>query len=249
MPSLRPPETAPAWRVSYNVPSDAPTPLTKARTVCGRDPRCDIVLPSLAVGRQHFQIHCRDNGCYLEDLHSCCGTFLARGEGYNNGALRADCEVQAGGWQVIGLTPLRAGDVFGHPVRYLTLERAALVASEDWTVRSNSQGMLLAVRGAGRADAPRLRQFLERCMALVAESDRDEITFRRLREHPDTWSAAAGLARYLVAAASSRLLRHLGGDGQLREQLDAQIWRACEDAESLVCGLLRELFRDEFQGA
>src|SRR5262249_9210446 len=158
-----------------------------------------------------------------------------------------DCEIKAGGWQVIGLAPLRAGDVFGHPDCYLTLERGAAVASDDWMLRSNSQNMLLALRGARRADAPRLRQFLERCMALVAEEDRDEFAFRRLREHPDTWSAAAGLARYVVAAASARLQWHHGDDGQLREQMDAQSWRACEDAESLVCGLLREFFSNPFR--
>jgi hypothetical protein len=247
MPSLHLPKTAPAWCVRFTSRSDAATPLAKARTLCGRDPNCDVVLPSLAVSRQHFQIHCRDKGCYLEDLHSPCGTFLDRGEGYNNGRLRADCEIQAGGWQIIGLMPLRAGDVFGHPTRYLTLEPTAPITPDDWTFGANSQGMLLAVRGTRLADPSRLRQFLDRCMALVAEQDRDEIAFRRLREHSDTWSAAAGLARYVVAAASSGLLWNLRGDVQLRQQLDAQIWRACEDAESVVCGLLREFFGNPFR--
>jgi hypothetical protein len=93
-----------------------------------------------------------------------------------------------------------------------------------------------------------MHQFLERCMALVPEPDRDEMSFRRLREHPDTWSAAAGLARYVVAAASSPLLRMTEGDVRLRQQMDAEIWRACADAESRVCWLLREIFRFESPG-
>src|SRR5262249_18687769 len=153
-----------------------------------------------------------DNGCYLEDLDSPCGTFLDRGEGYNKGLLRADCEIQAGAWQIIGLTPLRADDVFGHPACYLTLERTAPITPDDWMLRPNSQGMLLAIRGTKFADACRLRQFLERCLALVAEEDRDESAFRRLHEHPDTWSAAAGLARYVVAATTFRMLWDLRGD-------------------------------------
>jgi hypothetical protein len=246
MPALPLPETAPAWRVRFTFRSDEAIPLTRACTVCGRDPNCDLVLPSNAVSRRHFQIHCRDQGCYLEDLNSCCGTFLDRGAGYNIGSLWATCEIQPGGWQISGLTPLRAGDVFGHPHLYLTLERTAPITPDNWALGANSQGMLLALRGTRLADASRLRQFLDRCLALVAKQDRDEFVFRRLREHPDAWSAAAGLARYVVAAASSGLLCNLRGDVQLRHQRDAEIWNACEEAEVLVCGILRELFRELF---
>jgi len=244
VPSLHPIETAPIWRVRFISSAVEPIPLTKALTICGRDPNCDIVLPTELANRQHFQIHRRDGGCYLEDLHSRCGTCLELDEGHNNGALQPDCGTRPGGWQIIGLTPLRVGDVFGHPACYLNLERTTPFAIEDWNFCSNSQGMLLAIRNTELADASRLRQFLERCMELIPKQCRNEIHCRRLREHPDVWSAATGLARYVVAA-STRLLANLEGDVQARQPIEAEVWRACEDSESLVCDLLREIFRFE----
>jgi hypothetical protein len=38
------PETAALWRVVSRSSADAFIPLTKERTVCGRNPNCDVVL-------------------------------------------------------------------------------------------------------------------------------------------------------------------------------------------------------------
>lgn len=222
--------------------------LTSECTICGRDPKCDIVLPFPAVCRQHFQIHCRLGGCYLEDLNSRCGTFLDQGKGCNNGLLRAVCEIQGGGWQIIGLTPLRAGDVFGHPADYLTLERTAPMTANDWTNGTNSQALLLALRGTSAAEPGRLRRFLANCQELLDETNRDEGALRRLSEHADAWTAAAGLARFVVAAATSELLRRIQSNERLRQKWDTEIWRACAEAELRVCTLLRELFDNPFGG-
>jgi hypothetical protein len=216
--------------------------LIKECTVCGRNPECDLVLPSIAVCRKHFLIHRRLGGCYLEDLDSRCGTFLDRGPGYNNGSLRPDCEIHPGGWQITGLTPLRAGDVFGHPACYLRLERLPPVSAADWSGCSNSQGMLLAIRGTPAADPERLRRFLESCRELLETDDQEPIVFHRLRGHPDPWSAAAGLARFVVAKATTRLQHKLTGNERPRRQCVEEVWRACDDAEFRICRLLRGVF-------
>jgi hypothetical protein len=236
------PKADPDWRVVGLFGAGDARSLTKECTVCGRDPGCDVVLPSLAVGRKHFLIHRRRGGCYLEDLGSCCGTFLDQGEGYNNGFLKPDCEIHPGGWVIMGLTPLRAGDVFGHPARYLRLERVPPVSAADWSGCLNSQAMLLAIRRTPVADPGRLRRFLEFCRELLEADDQEPTVFRRLQAHPDSWSAAAGLARFMVAKATASLQDKLTGNERPRRQCDEAVWHACDDAEFRVCRLLRDVF-------
>src|SRR5258708_420746 len=44
--------------------------------VIGREPYCDIVLPSRSVSRQHARIERRPDGFYIEDLGSLNGTYV-----------------------------------------------------------------------------------------------------------------------------------------------------------------------------
>ncbi|MCB9475397.1 MAG: FHA domain-containing protein [Deltaproteobacteria bacterium] len=51
-------------------------PLTKVRTIIGRDPKCDVVLPDENVSRQHVKIYIMDNRVEIKDMGSRNGTFL-----------------------------------------------------------------------------------------------------------------------------------------------------------------------------
>jgi hypothetical protein len=135
------PGQVPNWHVRFGSHSTKVLPLTKEWTICGRHPACDVVFDNNAVGRRHFAVVLRRGGCYVHDLNSRCGTMLHRGTGV--GGLRADCEIRPGCWQVVGLTPLRAGDEFGHPAGWLTLEQAVPMSTDDWVTGNNSQSMLL----------------------------------------------------------------------------------------------------------
>ena len=57
--------------------SDSPEhryPLEKQETFLGRDPACDIVIPSPAVSRRHARIIRIDNRFYVEDMDTPGGT-------------------------------------------------------------------------------------------------------------------------------------------------------------------------------
>jgi len=215
------------WRV-VNASQNVSFPLLKACTSVGRDPDCDIAIPRPAVSRQHFIIHLRSQGCYLEDLHSRGGTYLFPGR------------VDDGGFgQIIGLTPLRPGDTFGHPACYLTLENDSPLVSGDWRIGNNSQAMLVALRHLGIADPARLQSFIAACHVQLSEDVTGRIDL--LLAHPDRWFTAAEMARCIVAKASVDVLTDARND-ELRRKLDPDLWRACADAELWVCKLLGDLW-------
>jgi RNA polymerase subunit RPABC4/transcription elongation factor Spt4 len=69
----------PRWRLSkmegYKIPDGFPL---QARTRLGRDPRCEIVLPSPNISRYHAQIEWSDSGFQISDLGSTNGTYVNR---------------------------------------------------------------------------------------------------------------------------------------------------------------------------
>ena len=88
-------------------------PLTKERTVLGRHPSCDVMIPESAVSRQHAVITLAHGGAStitLEDLGSRNGTFV-------------------NGEQLVGPTPLNVGDELSVGGQQLTL-RAVGAADE-----------------------------------------------------------------------------------------------------------------------
>ena len=69
------PAAPPEARTSTSTAALSPIAL-KERLVIGRDPQCDVVLPSREVSRRHAEIR-RENGAYtVRDLASTNGTFL-----------------------------------------------------------------------------------------------------------------------------------------------------------------------------
>jgi len=50
--------------------------LTADEMIVGRQPTCDLVLPTASISRQHARLLCQDGAYYLEDLNSRNGTFV-----------------------------------------------------------------------------------------------------------------------------------------------------------------------------
>jgi pSer/pThr/pTyr-binding forkhead associated (FHA) protein len=71
-------------------------PLDAEHVILGRDPGCDIVLPSTSVSRRHARITRVGDGYYVEDLGSRGGTYL-------------------NDLQLNGITPLKDGDCIRLP--------------------------------------------------------------------------------------------------------------------------------------
>ena len=55
-------------------------PLNKEVTVLGRDAACEIVLSDHGVSKRHAKITRKDDGFYIEDLHSTNGTKVGNQE-------------------------------------------------------------------------------------------------------------------------------------------------------------------------
>ena len=75
----RPEIRVPRWRLSkvegVNIPDGFPL---KVQARIGRDPHCDIHLPSTNVSRYHAQIEWSDTGFDITDLNSTNGTYVNR---------------------------------------------------------------------------------------------------------------------------------------------------------------------------
>lgn len=89
-------------------------PLTKERTVIGRHPSCDVMIPESAVSRQHAEIVLATSGS---------GTISLRDLGSRNGTY-------VNGEQVSGPVPLSVGDcisIGGLQLRLSALDRKSVV--------------------------------------------------------------------------------------------------------------------------
>ena len=145
------------------------------------------------------------------------------------------------------MSPLRAGDVFGHPHCFLTLERATPLTSDDWTMGKNSQVLLMAIRHTSVEEPSRLRTFVEACIAMLDPEFKYRSDMCLLRQHYDMWLAGVGLARFVVAAATIPIQEELTEDKRRHYEGNeryAELWLSCEKTELELCSLLRELFRN-----
>ena len=102
-----------------------PYDLTKAETVIGRLPECDIQLNSNMVSRKHAHVVLTDEGAEIEDLGSGNGTFL-------------------NGQKIAGRTPLANGDRVKFGPILFRFEGEEMAAGDDSSARVLEQAAAVA---------------------------------------------------------------------------------------------------------
>lgn len=89
----------------------------------GRDPQCDLYLPSPIVSRRHAMLLIRDGKVLLRDLASRNGTFV------NGQLVRGECEIRADDSLQVGLSEYRVQ--LGSPEESTEVLRAEDLAALD----------------------------------------------------------------------------------------------------------------------
>ena len=221
------PDTLSPWRrdeirIVGDPGSGTRVPLTKDEFRIGRDPGCDVVVPWMAVSRQHARVVQRGPRFVLQDVASRNGTYL------NDRHIR-------------GLSPLRDGDHIRIGDLVAAFESPAGPLTEgEWLGSPSSQAMLTWLRAHGGVADRSLRLFAAACcrrfnlpgyegevarLADLAERHaeaggrQEDLAPSNLQNLPwaaawqavwaaDAWQAAADSARHAVEAAPfSPLLR------------------------------------------
>lgn len=217
-------------------------PLVKERNVCGRISTCDVVLPSTAISREHFVIHCRFGGCYLEDLNSRAGTYLNVNLGNDLGLFHPDFGIFSDSSQIKGLTPLRVGDVFGQAECFLRLERGPSWTGVDWSECQNSQELLLAIRGTPAGLPRRFGRFVDLCLELLEPDGPDSRIPSPSQTQKESWSAAAELARLVIRRATYFRMPHFLKGKPIHDRDKEDPWQICQKTEAKICQRIRMVF-------